>query len=87
MKKAIKFEASWCQPCKMYTPVWESVKQDYTDWEWETVDINKDAETTEKYGITSIPTTIILVNGEEVERRGGIINKPDLKGILDSYNN
>ena len=86
MKKAIRFTATWCGPCRAYAPIWDNTQQDYTDWEWQVVDVDKDPVNSEKYNITSIPVTVIEIEGQEVERKRGMLNKPDLKKLLDSHN-
>jgi len=86
MKKAIRFTAKWCQPCKAYTPVWDDVKQEYTEWEWEVVDVTSDVDSTKKYNVTSIPATIIEVDGEVVDRKAGLLNKPDLRKLIEAHN-
>lgn len=88
-KKVIKFGANWCSPCRAYAPIWEAVSKEekYTDWEWQAVDVDTDPVNSEKYGITSIPVTVIEIDGHEVERKKGMLNKPDLKKLIDRHNN
>ena len=86
-KKVIKFGAEWCGPCRAFAPIWDNIKQEYTDWEWEVVDVDKDPANSEKYGITSIPVVVIEIDGEEVDRKRGLLNKPDLKKLIEAHSN
>lgn len=86
MKKIIRFTAAYCGPCRAFAPVWDSVKQEYPEWEWQVVDVDSDPVNSEKYNITSIPATVIEIDGQEVERKRGIMNKPDLKKLIDAHN-
>jgi thioredoxin 1 len=68
----VKFGASWCSPCVAMEPVLESVSEKYPDRVAD-VDIMSNKELTERFGIRNIPATIFFKNGEEVNRKSGII--------------
>ena len=86
MKKAIRFTAPWCGPCKTYAPIWESISEERTDWIFETVDIDENHEIASKYGIRSIPTTIFETdNGNLLAKYLGIIQKNDLNSKLNEW--
>ena len=83
MKKAIRFTASWCQPCKVYAPIWESVSSEKESWEFQTVDIDEGYELASKYNVRSVPTTIFLNDEVVVSRHVGILQKNELFLKLD----
>lgn len=84
MKKAIRFTAAWCGPCKQYEKHWKAVTESRSDWEYQVVDVDNDPALSSQYGIRSIPTTIFEVDGNIIERKGGLITESDLNKTLDS---
>lgn len=70
------FWASWCGPCRMLAPVFESVSDKY-EKEAIFVKIDVDEEDSEgaamKYGITSIPNVIAFKNGVPVNNNVGFV--------------
>jgi thioredoxin 1 len=83
----IKFSAKWCGPCKTYKNIFDDVISKYSDITVKEVDIDDNADITKKYGITSIPTTIITKNNVELDRLKGIITGKELKSTLNKYIN
>ena len=69
--KVIKFQASWCQPCKMLSRVVEDAK-DQIKLPIEEVDIDENMELAQKHFVRSVPTMIMLENGEVVKRFSGV---------------
>lgn len=63
MKKIIRFTAPWCRSCKNLDPFFGRVPKDAI--KVETVDIDQDPDTARKYGVTGLPT-ILLVEGDAV---------------------
>ncbi len=85
-KKAIKFSASWCHPCKMYAPIWDKVKSETEGWEFEEVDVDSNMELASNHGIKAVPTTVFSVEDKEVYRKSGLMSAKDLKDILQKNN-
>lgn len=67
MKKVLVVKATWCGPCKAYTPVLEAAKSEIETkgYTLEFVDADEKPEVVQKYGVRGVPTTIIL-DGEDV---------------------
>jgi thioredoxin 1 len=69
----LKFEAEWCGSCKAFEPVLNEVKeQTGVSITHVNVDLDENAELVEKYGVMSIPRTVILKDGEVVDDFVGI---------------
>lgn len=83
----IKFSAKWCGPCNTYKTIFNDVISEYPDITVMEVDVDKLPDITKKYGITSIPTTVINKNNVELDRLKGIITSKKLKAWIDKYIN
>jgi thioredoxin 1 len=79
----IDFWAPWCGPCKMQTPILEKLAE-APDIKATIGKINTDEnpELAQKFGITSIPTLIIMKGGSEIERFVGVQPEAVLKQKL-----
>ena len=73
MKTMKYFSATWCGPCKAFKPIMQEVAND--GYSVEFIDVDQSQETATKYGIRSVPTTVIEENGIEVNRFVGAIPK------------
>lgn len=82
----VDFWASWCGPCKMLAPVLEELSGEYTADKLTIAKLNVDenAETAQKYGITSIPTLLVFKNGQVSGRITGFMPKAALKTKVDA---
>ncbi|OHD66653.1 MAG: thioredoxin [Spirochaetes bacterium RBG_13_51_14] len=79
----IDFWAPWCGPCKMQVPILEKLAQS-AEINATIAKINTDEnpDIAQKFGITSIPTLIIMQGGAEVERFVGVQPETVLKQKL-----
>jgi len=84
-KKAIRFTAPWCHPCRSYTPIFENVSKEATDWEFETIDIDKNPDVAQEYVIRGIPTTVFLVDERVVGKVSGVLQPSALKEKLQEF--
>ena len=75
----VDFNAKWCGPCRMLSPVLDSVSNliDVVS-----VDVDEYGELARQYGIMSIPCLIIFDKGIEVKRNIGYIDEEELKKII-----
>lgn len=74
-KVLVDFWASWCPPCKMLSPVVDEVADEVTDVKICKINVDEQPELATKFKVASIPTLIVLENGEELNRSLGYIPK------------
>jgi thioredoxin 1 len=80
--KALKFEASWCQPCKMLTKIMEDAADKITTTV-EKVDIDENMELAKQYGIRGVPTMVLVDDeGKEIKRQSGVMMEAQLLEFL-----
>ena len=75
----VDFWAEWCGPCRAVGPILEEISNEHGD-KLKIVKLNTDEEgaIAMKYGISSIPTMNVFVNGEVVKTIVGAKPKPAL---------
>ena len=79
----IDFWAEWCTPCKMMSKVVEELEEELKGIiKVGKVNVDEETKLATKYGIMSIPTFMILKNGEVVHTKIGMQDKEDLKRML-----
>jgi thioredoxin 1 len=61
----VDFSAEWCVPCRVIAPVIEALATDYRGrLTVATIDIDANPELAERYGVRSIPTVMLVADGE-----------------------
>ncbi len=81
----VDFYADWCGPCKMVGPVLEEISKDYADIKFVKVNVDDNPEIAQQYGIMSIPTLLIMKNGEVLEEKTGYQPKEALVELLSKF--
>ena len=75
----VDFWASWCGPCQMFGPIFESVSEKETDVNFVKFEIDEtNRRTPAKFGIRSIPSVLAFKNGELREARTGLMDQETL---------
>ena len=74
----IDFYADWCGPCKMFSPVVEAVASENEDIKVVKVNVDDAQDLAIQYQVMSIPTTVVIKEGKEVNRAVGMVSKSDL---------
>lgn len=63
----LKISASWCNPCQVYTPIIESVSASRSDITVAEVDVDDMPEVRETFRVRSVPTLVMLKNGQAID--------------------
>ena len=80
----IDFFAPWCTPCKTMANVIESVADKAGDnVKICKVNIDKEKELADRFGVMSIPTLVVMKNGEIMNRSIGVTGKKAVLDMLD----
>jgi len=80
----VDFFATWCRPCKMQLPILEQIAPDFEGRaKIVKVDTDQAQDVAVRFGIQSIPTLILLKNGEKVAQFVGMQQADTLKTALE----
>ncbi len=81
----VDFWAPWCAPCRMMSPILDEIAIEYADAGVKVVKVNADVapDSSERYGIRSIPTLIFFQDGEPLFEMVGPVPKPVLEREID----
>lgn len=84
----VDFWAEWCGPCKMIAPMIDEISKEY-DGKAAVAKVNIDDEPdlAARFNVSSIPTLLIMKDGEEANRLIGVQSKANLTAALDQAAN
>ena len=81
MKQVLYFSAKWCQACTSTTPAIDQLKN--TGISVAKIDTDYDVSHVTEYNVKSVPTIIILENGNEVRRHSGALTTNQLNNLIN----
>ena len=82
----IDFWAPWCGPCKSLGPILEKVELAYAGrFKLVKIDSDQEQQLGTAFGIRSIPTCILLMNGQPVDGFTGALTEGKIKEFLDKH--
>ena len=82
MITAYYFTADWCSPCKRVRPIVEEINKDSVN-KFKIIDVDSEMELVRAFEIKSVPTFIIIKDGEVVSRSTGSQTKDSLLDMLN----
>lgn len=78
----IDFYAEWCGPCKMVSPVIDKIAEERDDVKVCKVNVDDEMELASRYGVMSIPTIVVMKNGEIASAKVGFTPKGEIEKML-----
>ena len=79
----VDFYADWCGPCKMAEPILEELSESYKDKiSLVKINVDENQQTAGKFGVMSIPTTILFKGGSEIGRQVGFGGKQSFEDLI-----
>jgi thioredoxin 1 len=79
----IDFWAAWCGPCRAMAPQFERAAQLRPQYRFAKVDVDAEPGLAGRYAIRSIPTLVVLLDGEPIAAQAGLVPAQALVEALD----
>ena len=80
----LDFWAVWCGPCRMVAPIVEEIAGERSDVTLGKINVDEEMELAMRFGIVSIPTLIVMKNGQPAAKMVGYRPKADILKLLDA---
>lgn len=81
----VKFSAVWCEPCQHLESVFDSLMEKRKEIPAVKVNVDLQPELTGQYAIRSVPTLLLLKQGEVVSQLSGLHSELQLQSWLDQH--
>ena len=78
----IDFWASWCGPCRMLSPIVDEIADERGDIKVGKVNVDEQPELANNFGVMSIPTLVVLMNGQVRNQSVGVIPKEKIIAMI-----
>ena len=78
----LDFWASWCGPCRMFTPIIEQFAAEHPQIMVGKINIDEQSELAEKFSVMSVPTLVIMKDGAVIQKSVGVIPKEAIEKLL-----
>ena len=84
----LDFYGSWCMPCKMLSSILDDVNKKLGDkLDTVKVDVDDNMELAREYGVLTVPTMLVIIGGEEVEKVVGFRQEKQVLDLVNKYLN
>lgn len=83
----LDFWASWCGPCRMLSPVVDEIAEENPQIKVGKINVDEEGDLAASFGVMSIPTLVVIKNGQVVNQSVGVVPKQKILAMLQSYTN
>ena len=78
----LDFWAPWCGPCRMAMPLIEEIAKERTDIRVGKINVDEEPKLAEEFGIMSIPTVVVVKDGQVAGQSVGMRSKAQILSLL-----
>jgi len=78
----LDFWASWCGPCRMVAPIVDEIANERSDIKVGKINVDDESELAGKFGVMSIPTLVVMKDGQVVNQAVGARPKAQIEALL-----
>lgn len=78
----IDFWAAWCRPCHQFSPIFAAASDAHPEHVFATVDTDREQGLARRFGVQSLPTLVVVRDGEIVYSRAGVPRLRELETII-----
>lgn len=78
----LDFWAPWCGPCRMVAPILDEISAEHSDIVVGKINVDEEMELAAQFGIASIPTLIVMKNGQVASKSIGAKPKAQILAML-----
>ena len=78
----VDFWASWCGPCRMVSPIVDEIAQERPDVKVVKVNVDQEQELALQFGVMSIPTLVVMKDGQVVNQAVGVRPKEQILDLV-----
>ena len=79
----VDFWASWCGPCRMVSPIIDEIAAARSDVRVGKINVDEQPELARQFGIMSIPTLVVMKNGQIVNQAVGARPRSAIESMLN----
>ena len=79
----IDFYADWCGPCRMVSPIVDAIAEENPRYLICKVNVDEEPDLAGEFGVMSIPTLVVMKNGEVVNRASGARPKAQIIAMIE----
>ena len=79
----LDFWAGWCGPCRMVSPIIDEIAEETTDKKVCKINVDEQPELAQAFGVMSIPTLVVMKDGEVVGQSVGVKSKEAILQMLN----
>ena len=78
----LDFWAGWCGPCRMIAPIVEQIAEERSDIKVGKINVDEEPSLANQFGVMSIPTLVVMKDGEVVNQAVGVRPKEQILQLL-----